>query len=422
AVVDVPAIGAQSRYLLPLGVRWNWSKQTQGLASSSILAVVRRGSRQGALLNAVGEKELAAWLLTNIHRSSTLEKAGCRLEFRPTAALSLADAPVIQDARAMGVEQSNSSVILDEIYVVKWYRRLQPGLNPDIEIGRHLAKTSYLNTPLLVGTLEAVLDDGQYALAVVQTFVRNQGDGWALTASYLDRFLEEQRLLETPDTTRSQHGGYMPRMQQIGTRLAELHLALTEPHGDPAFTPEPVTAEDVAAQKDRLLRNMEDIFRRLEQTSGTAAERARPLAAALAERRKEAIRRVTALQPDLAGARKARHHGDFHLGQIMIVRDDVFLIDFEGEPERSMEERRHKASPLRDVAGLIRSLDYAALAAVDRMIQTMPDGAGSIYDAAGQWRREAVREFLHAYRLRADAAELHSSAPEGFESWLRFLL
>ena len=167
---------------------------------------------------------------------------------------------------------------------------------------------------------------------------------------------------------------------------------------------------------------MEDVFRRLEQVSGSASERARPLAAALAERRKEAMRRVTALQPDLAGARKARHHGDFHLGQIMIVRDDVFLIDFEGEPERSMEERRHKASPLRDVAGLIRSLDYAALAAVDRMIQTMPDGAGPIYDAAHQWRRAAVQEFLHAYRLRVDAAELHPSAPEGFDGWLRFLL
>src|SRR5690606_29611111 len=109
-----------------------------------------------------------------------------------------------------------------------------------------------------------------------------------------------------------------------------------------------------------------------------ASERARPLAVALAERRKEAMRLVGALQPALPGARKARHHGDFHLGQIMIVRDDVFLIDFEGEPERNMEERRRKASPLRDAAGLIRSLDYAALAAVDRMIQTMPDGAGPI--------------------------------------------
>src|SRR5690606_16670814 len=121
------AAGGQSRYLLPLGVRWDWSKQTQGLAPSSILAVVRRGPRQGALLNAVGDRELAAWLLENIHRSATLEQPGCRLEFRPTAALDAAAPPVVQDAKAMGVEQSNSSVVVDETYVVKWYRRLQPG-------------------------------------------------------------------------------------------------------------------------------------------------------------------------------------------------------------------------------------------------------------------------------------------------------
>jgi maltose alpha-D-glucosyltransferase/alpha-amylase len=422
AIVDVPSPEGSSRYQLPLGVHWEWSRQTRSAPASSIVAVVRRGPRQGALLNAVGEKDLAVWLLSRIHAGATIDSAGCRLEFRPTAAFS-GEAPAIENARAMGVEQSNSSVIVDEVFVIKWYRRLQGGMNPDIEIGRHLARMSYRNTPLLLGTLEAVMDDGRYALAVVQSFVWNQGDGWTLTANYLDRYLEEYHLLESqPEAAAARHGSYMPRMQQIGTRLAELHLALADADGDPAFIPEPVLEADIDALRDRLTRNLESLFSRLEQTSAHISDRSRPLARGLSERRAEAMQRVRAAQPDITGAQKARHHGDFHLGQIMIVSDDVFLIDFEGEPERSMEERRRKASPLRDVAGLLRSLDYAALSAVDRMIQTMPDGAGQIYDAALQWRREAIAEFLRSYRDRIGESDLIPSGQTAFDEWLRFLL
>ncbi|WP_298722915.1 maltose alpha-D-glucosyltransferase [uncultured Ferrovibrio sp.] len=423
AVIDTKSGDHDARYLLPLTIQWNWSRTSQSLQPSAILAIVRRAAKQGALATAIGEKELSTWLLANIRQDVTAKQAGCHLEFKKTAAFS-ADMPTtIEEVTPVGVEQSNSSVIVDNQYMVKWFRQIRPGLNPEIEIGRHLALTDYKNAPPLLGTLEAIIDGELYALAVVQSYVGNQGDGWALTASYLDRFLEEQRLLEGgSEAIQNQHAGYMPRMQQIGTRLAELHAALSRPEGDPAFEPEPMTQADLDALADRVLRSAEELQEMLQQRLPLLPDRVKPMAAALVERRQEFIDRIARKKPADKTTSRARHHADFHLGQVMIVRDDVFLIDFEGEPSRSIEERSRKESPLRDVAGLIRSLDYAALAAVDRVVQVIPDGAERLYAAARQWQREATAEFLDAYRRHPDAMALHPESAAAFQEWMDFFL
>src|SRR5262249_8038009 len=202
-------------------------------------------------------------------------------------------------------------------------------------------------------------------LGGVHRFVENQGDAWSLTAAYLDRFLDEQKVLTSEAAAESpEHAAYLPRMQQIGRRTAELQLALAS-GADPAFAPDPIGPDDLQTWTRALSEQAELQFDLL---SRRPPEPARVAAEAPPARRSEALARMRGLLPETLDPPKARHHGDFHLGQILIVKDDVFILDFEGEPRRSVQERRRKMPAARDVAGLIRSIDYATTAALGRIL------------------------------------------------------
>jgi maltose alpha-D-glucosyltransferase / alpha-amylase len=314
----------------------------------------------------------------------------------------------IVDVRTLSAEQSNTTVAADGAFVIKFFRRVRPGINPDAEISRFLTDVAgYQHTPPLVGSIELVRGDERAALAIVQRFVENQGDGWGLTGAYLDRFLEEYRLLAPGAVADpNQHAAYLLRMRQIGRRLAELHRALASSRSDPAFAPETIAPADLRAWMVDSAHLIERTFDDLQHRRGALPERARPVADALLARRAAVLSRVGELLPLDLAAEKIRHHGDFHLGQVLIVKDDVFIIDFEGEPERSMEERRRKAPAARDLAGLIRSIDYAATAALDRAAQASPEEAARLAPAVEEWRRQCVDAFRASYREHLGTARL----------------
>jgi maltose alpha-D-glucosyltransferase/alpha-amylase len=370
--------------------------------------------RQGA-----GDIEFVRLMLEHLHAADTVTDESATIRCQPTEGFAGDPLPMIEAVRSVGVEQTNSSIIVNDQFVLKVYRQLQSGLNPDLEIGRHLAKRGYRNTPEFLGGAEIDIDGKASALAVLHRFVQNQGDAWALSAGYLDRALEECRLLGADcSLPQESHATYLERMTEIGVRLAELHGALAD-EDDEAFTLEPMLDADVEAEKHELLDKAEKLFADL-QRSSSLPDRARQIAEAVLARKDEIVRCLTDAVPIEPLPFKMRYHGDFHLGQVMIVQGDVFILDFEGEPRRRMEDRRRKGVALRDVAGLLRSLDYAGLSAIQRLTLTLPDASNSVNRAVDEWRHLAEAAFLNAYH--AGMAD-HPAWPgeEAAARWLNFL-
>jgi maltose alpha-D-glucosyltransferase/alpha-amylase len=415
--------GATARYVLPMQIEW--VRFDRERYNPRAFAAVRQGAREGTLLDVATDQIFIALLLRNLGEALTVEEEGLRLEFRPTSKFS--DKPIKppEYIRAVETEQSNSTALVDSDYVVKVYRKLETGVNPEIEIGRFLTEVAgFANTPALLGSVELVEGDSRSAVAIVHAFVQNQGDAWTVTSAYLDRFVDEQRLLAA-----SEHPGeseeqvpYLRYMSQIGRRVAEMHLALAARDEFADFAPEPSTPADVQRWTEGVTTRAERVFDALKQRRETIKEADRLLVDQLQAQRASLHERLSALlAPDVDGL-NIRHHGDFHLGQILIVKDDIFIIDFEGEPRRPLGERRRKAPAARDVAGRIRSIDYSATAALERALKVAPDENGKLGAALAEWRERAATTFLAAYREIMTNQRLWPADPPAAERMLNFFL
>ena len=417
--------GVTTRYVLPMQIEW--MRFDRERYNPRAFAAVRQGAREGTLLDVATDQIFIALLLRNLRESLTVEENDLRLEFRPTS--RFADKPIRQPnhIRAVETEQSNSTALVDNDYVVKVYRKLEPGINPEIEVGRFLTEVAgFANTPALLGSVELVEGDNKSksAVAVVQTFVENQGDGWTVTSAYLDRFVDEQRLL-----AKSEHPGeseeqvpYLRYMSQTGRRVAEMHLALASRDDLPEFAPEQIKPDDVKRRIDEVMTRAERVFDTLKQRRDSLREADRQLVDQLLAEHATLRDRLSALLPPDIDGLNIRHHGDFHLGQMLIVKDDIFIIDFEGEPRRPHEERRRKAPAARDVAGLIRSIDYSATAALERAAKVAPDEQGKLGAALAEWRERAVAAFLAAYRETMISQHLWPADPLAARQMLDFFV
>jgi maltose alpha-D-glucosyltransferase / alpha-amylase len=419
--------GATSRYVLP--IRIEWVRFDRERYNPRALAAVRQGAREGTLLDVATDEIFIALLLRNLAQALTVEDEelgiALRLEFRPTSRFT--DKPVKQPQRirAVETEQSNSTALVDEDYVVKIYRRLEPGINPEIEMGRFLTDVAgFANTPALLGTVELVEGEQRSAIGIVHAFVTNQGEAWTVTAAYLDRFVEEQRLLATNHESKQseQQISYLRYMAQTGRRVAELHIALASNRELPEFVPEPTRPEDVQRWTDDIMARADRVFETLTQRRDTLKEADRPLVAQFLAQQDSLPARLKALLPGDIDGLNIRHHGDFHLVQMLIVKDDIFIIDFEGEPRRSITERRRKAPAARDVAGLVRSIDYSVTAALDRALKVASDEQGKLALALADWRDRATATFLAAYRETMAGQPLWPADPAAAERMLNFFL
>jgi len=415
--------GATARYVLPMQIEW--VRFDRERYNPRAFAAVRQGAREGTLLDVATDQIFIALLLRNLGEALTVEEEGLRLEFRPTSKFSGKQIIPPEYIRAVETEQSNSTALVDSDYVVKVYRRLETGINPEIEIGRFLTEVAgFANTPALLGSVELVEGDNRSAVAIVHAFVQNQGDAWTVTSAYLDRFVDEQRLLAA-----SEHPGeseeqvpYLRYMSQIGRRVAEMHLALAGRDEFADFAPEPSTAADVQLWTEGVMTRAERVFDALKQRRETIKEADRLLVDQILAQRANLHERLNALLPPDVDGLNIRHHGDFHLGQILIVKDDIFIIDFEGEPRRPLSERRRKAPAARDVAGLIRSIDYSATAALERALKVAPDENGKLGAALAEWRERAATTFLAAYREIMTNQCLWPVDPPAAERMLNFFL
>ncbi len=411
-----------ANYLLPLTIKWTrFDRERQ---NPSAMAAVRRGPREGSLLDATADPGFVALVLENLRAARTIEADQRRIEFAPTARFPDDGSIATQDVHAVDTEQSNTTVLVGADYVIKLFRRLERGLNPEIELGRFLTETvPFAHTPPLLGSVELEENGARSAVAVVHGFVQNQGDAWTVTSHYLDRFVEEQRLLTAEAAGHSdEEAAYLRRMDQVGRRVAELQLALASRDDIVDFAPEPIVAADVRSWTEGLLRRAGRAFDDLARRRSELSEDDRQLVDALLSYREALPARLRELLPETVDAMKIRHHGDFHLGQMLIVKDDVSIIDFEGEPRRSIEDRRRKAPAACDVAGLIRSIDYSATAALERALKSAPDEHGKLARALEAWREHAAAAFMAAYRSSLTDARLWPQSLEAADRLLDFFL
>jgi len=415
--------GVTQRYVLPMQIEW--VRFDRERYNPRAFAAVRQGAREGTLLDVATDHIFIALLLRNLREVLTVEENGLRLEFRPTSKFS--DKPIRQPERirAVDTEQSNSTALVDNDYVVKIYRKLESGTNPEIEMGWFLTEVAgFANTPSLLGSVEFVEGNQRSAIGIIHAYVENQGDGWTMTSGYLDRFADEQRLLPA-----SEHPGeseelipYLRYMSQTGRRVAEMHVALAANSALADFAPEPTRPEDVQRWIGDVMARAERVFEALRQRRDGTREADRPLVDEMLAQRAGLEARLSALLPREIDGLNIRHHGDFHLGQMLIVKDDICIIDFEGEPRRPLAERRRKAPAARDVAGLIRSIDYSVTAALERGLKIAPDEQGKLARALAHWRDRSADAFLAGYREAMTNQRLWPADPYAAGDLLNFFL
>ena len=401
AIVDVN--DGASRYFLPLTIHWTrYTDIDRGPAS--VLAAVRRGPREGVLLDATAERDFITAVLTKIHAGETVTDHAGTIEFRPTTPFTAEPLPAIENVKPITHEQSNSSVIVDNKYVVKVLRRITAGIHPEVEVGRFLADVAHFkNAPQLLGSVELTEGENRSALAVVHAFIENQGDAWSVTAAALDRLIDEHRVLAADTQLESvEHATMLQRMRQVGRRTAEMHLAFACSDEDPAFRPEPISADDVAHWTHNLGARTQNAFGLLERLRHDLTPHAAQLAQRLLDNREAVLAYIESGRHAVYGGLKIRHHGDFHLGQVLIAKDDAYILDFEGEPRRSLEERRRKAPPARDVAGFLRSIDYAASAAIDRSPDLTAEERTNLDQRIRDWARDMRDVYWESYRETLD--------------------
>lgn len=399
AEIEVAEGSGKARYLLPLGIAWEDENQTV-LTQQLALARVRRGRRVGVLTDAFALDALPWGVLRGLSESAVMPLKEGEIRFLPTSLFKLDAIPADAEIRRLSSEQSNSSLIIGDHAVLKLVRRVTEGISPETEMTRVLTERGFPQTAPLLGEVVRVSPDGvPRTLVVVQGFVRNQGDGWTWTTDFLNRAISEMAVTEAVTEDQDEtFANYTAFAAALGRRLAEMHAVLAQETDDPAFAPEPASEADARSWAEGARRQIEAAFRAIGGVGNWAkpedAERAGRLTAA----REELLSAVDRLAGSASGALKTRIHGDFHLGQVLVVQGDACIIDFEGEPAKSLDQRRAKSSPLRDVAGLLRSFDYAVAAAQPDHGTATDDSRGRHGGLLETFRQQAGAAFLEAYR------------------------
>ena len=315
--------------------------------------------------------------------------------------------------------------LVDNDYVVKLYRKVEPGIHPEIEVGHFLTDVvGFSNAPPLLGSAELVEKDATHAIASVHGYIENQGDGWTVSAAYLDRFVDDQRLLMSDDQLRDseQQSLYLRYMTQAGRRVAELHAALASRPGLADFAPEPIRADDVRRWTRGLIERAERVCDALQaRRDAIRGSNVAPVDRLLAQRR-ALPERLQALLPEASDGLSIRRHGNLDLRQTLVVKDDIFVTGFEGDPHRTLAERRLKQPAARDVADVICSLGYSAAAALARYEKIAHDEHGRIASALSGWSARSASTFLSAYRETQPNQHLWPADPQAAVTMLDFFL
>ena len=403
ARVTVTADGGDVTYQVPLGV----SDSIPGEIADRFV-VRRAGDGRPALYDAMHDPAFRAGLVRVLTAGADVHDDGRRWTVESFANDWLPDASSV--ATTVGsAEQSNTSIVIGDRAILKLFRILKSGMHPDVEMTQFLStRAGFANTPRLLATIQ--FDDaGEITTAaMLQAFLPGASDGWTYA-------LERARPYFAAPTGRDAPNAFIKDITRLGAVTRAMHEALAGDDDDPAFAPEPIAPEDLERWAQRTQHSIRESLSLLErQLSSPAFPQNRVAEAqALVRRRDHYVGWIDEIVDNVGesvgdGAR-IRIHGDYHLGQVLCTSTgDFMVIDFEGEPAKSLEERREKTSPLRDVAGMLRSIAYAAATLATSVEKTIDMPTREL--RAARWERDAREAFLAGYLAatteRDDAPEL----------------
>jgi maltose alpha-D-glucosyltransferase/alpha-amylase len=417
ALLDVG--GAEgANYFMPLALAWEERDEDRVRnLSTAAIAKIRQQSSIGVMGDAFADEVFCRAVVAAMAARREVAASQGKLIFRPTAAfkqLAGSDFAALPVERPRG-SSSNTVVTMGERLMLKGYRRLRSGTNPELEMGLYLTEVAHFaNCASLAGTLEYAGNDGQtQSLALLQAYVANQGDGWTYSQEYLQRHLEQYRTTPAGDALPvNAHEAYLALIRVLALRTAELHRALAQPTENAAFAPQPLTRTDIDGYRQRTAEEVRAVLGLLASHLEQVPVADRDKANAVLAQRDQLLARVEALASDPPGGLKIRIHGDYHLGQVLVTRNDFIIIDFEGEPGRTPEQRRAKHSALRDVAGMLRSFSYVQHSVL-RNIAHNETEAARLAPLAKAWEIEVRTAFLSAYDKAARGAKLYGSPADG---------
>jgi maltose alpha-D-glucosyltransferase/alpha-amylase len=329
-------------------------------------------------------------------------------------------------------EQSNSGVIYDDMFFLKLYRRIEKGVNPEVEMTGFLSKHEFSRTPQVNASLALTLGRKDYTLGMIQDFVRNEKDAWNFTGDLLRRQCEDllthksselptqpqfvpldQRLeRDVPELIQAYSSYYLEQLQKMAIAVAKMHQCLGQEDIRNDFSPEDFTPFYQRSMFQSLRNWTERVFKVLKDTRGKMDEPTREIADDVLERKTQVYRLFEPLKKLVIDAQRIRCHGDLHLGQILFTGTDFIILDFEGEPARSIGERKIKRSPLRDVAGMMRSFDYAALYCWKHLNRSEDQEKLAPY--LEEWSHWMQSEFLKTYRQALSMSPLIPRDNTGF--------
>ncbi|HWY24763.1 MAG TPA: putative maltokinase, partial [Nevskia sp.] len=408
AELEVDSSDGSYSFQLPVGTLPE-EQDASAIQHQLALARLRHGRRVGFLTDAITLPAFAHAVLRLLRADSTLPASSGELRFNPTSRLRGIELPDDAEVRVLAAEQSNSSLVIGERVILKLIRRIAPGLHPEAEMGRHLTERGFANIAPLLGEVSRTGEDGEpRVLMVLQEFLHNQGDAWSWTQNMLERAVRDTTVpIEGAEP--QQRADALKDFAQfagvLGRRIGEMHALLAEPCEDPAFAPERATETDCAQWAEAVRTQVDHALDLLARHQQWPQEGDKTLAQGLIERRTLLHQRAAELARAGVGSLRIRIHGDLHLGQVLVAQEDAYIIDFEGEPARPLQERRAKGSPFRDVAGMLRSFEYAAaMAGLGATDSDSDESYARKREVIESFRLGSRQSFLEQYRAAAGRA------------------
>ena len=415
ALFDLESAGEPASYFMPLALAWEERDEDRVRdLSPTAVAKIRQQANVGVMGDAFADAVFCHAVVAAMAARKEIATNQGQLKFRPTAAfaqLAGSDFGKLPVERPRG-SSSNTVVALGERLMLKGYRRLRAGANPELEMGQYLTEVAHYPNCCAAGGRTGIYRRQRQErgpLAMLQGYIPNQGDGWTHALEYLQRHLEQYRTTPAGDAVPvNAHEAYLATIRVLAVRTAELHRALAQPTRDPAFAPQALVRADMDAYRQRAADEARKALGMLESTLDQLPAADRDRANAVLARRDAVLARIDAYATEAPQGLKIRIHGDYHLGQVLVTRNDWVIIDFEGEPGNSLEQRRAKQSPLRDVAGMLRSFSYVQHSALRNVAHNEAE-AVRLAPLARAWESEVRAAFLSAYDEAARGAMLYAS-------------
>lgn len=404
------------------------------LDTNTIIAPVKMGSQAGYLVDALHQEDFRKLLFDKIVHSR--EKTETKVKFHKGEKLE--DKEYVS-SKFMGVEQSNTSIIYNGSLVLKIFRRIYISTNPDYEISRFLTeRMDFKSSPAYMGSISVTLSEGNITLGLMQELVPNQGDAWQFMLGEVDTIFQNlkhkkinisklpdielfQRLKinEIPHEIIDWAGlSIFLRIQTLATRTAEMHIALGSDIHDTAFTPTIYNGDYTVWLKNRLTYQFQNRLNILENNLHKLDGLALELANQFLDNKKEIRKVFLDFDWTKMKSERIRIHGDYHLGQVLVSGDDFFILDFEGEPESTIRDRKVKQPPLKDVAGMFRSFHYSIYATIFNNTEKYPQEPEALFRAGELLFKYFVGVFLQTYTDVAQGGNLNI----GYRKEIDFLL